>query len=153
MKTIAKIAGIVGISLASLGSNDVVGQTIENCKNKKSIYLTSEKKYVDDLEKEIKTQIEYIVNGNKCKATSIKTLYLNGYLRSAFIKYCTDKDCNDQDLQILFVNSDEHYYSDRQKEINQRLKKIINSNKYDIQDIKTVALDDRLVAAEIYYKK
>ena len=131
----------------------VICQKIEDGKNLRVILITSDKYYLSEKEKEVRPKVEDIVNSGEYNVASVKTFYSEGYLASAEVDYNIDiaKDCNNKTLRVIFILSNRYYLSEKEKDVKPQLDEIVNSGKYNIQDVNTTVLKGYLVAAEVYY--
>ena len=134
-------------------SKNVVCQTIENGRDLRTIIVTSNQHFWDEKQKEVRNAVDSLVNGGQYNVVSVKTCYSDEYLTSAEIQYNVANDCNNKNLRVEFIYSDEHFWDLKQKEIKPRLEQIVNSGQYDIQETNTIMLKGYLVAAEVYYRE
>lgn len=156
-KTLASLVLLGALTLSSCDDTTttqqktVVCQTVEDGTNLRAEVITSNKHYWNDKQDEVRAKIEEIVNGGKFNVTSVKTFYSDAYLTSAEIKYSVADDCNNQNLRVIFIHSNKHYWNEKQDEVKPKLDEIVNSGIYNIQDVNTIMLSGYLVAAEVYY--
>ena len=132
---------------------NVVCKVIEDGTNLRILPVTSNKSYWGDKQNEVRKEVERIVNSGEYNVVSVKTSYSDAYLTSAEIKYSISRECDNKDLRIIFLHSNKSYWGDKQNEVKPKLENIVNSGKYDIQDVNTIMLKGYLVAAEVYYRE
>jgi len=128
-----------------------VRRNIEDGANRRVLAITSDQHYWNRKQAEVRSKVERFVNGGEHNVLSVKTFYSDAFLTSAEIQYGAGDDCNNQNLRIEFIHSDERYWNRKQAEIKPRLLEFINSGQRDVRDVNMVKLKGCLVAAEVYY--
>jgi len=131
----------------------VVCQSVEDGTNIRIMTITSNKYSWISKQGEVKPNVEKIVNGGQYNVVSVKTFYSDEYLTSAEIKYSIAEDCENQNFRVIFIHSKKYSWITKQGEIKPKLEDVVNSGKYDIQDVNTIMLEGYLVAAEVFYRE
>ncbi len=133
---------------------NVFCQTIKDGKNVRIMTITSDKNHWNNQQKEIREKLENVINRGGYNIISVKTAYSDVYLTLAEVKYSVaeDEDCDNTRLRVIFIHSDKNHLNNIQEEINPRLEAIVNSGKYNIQEVNSIRVEGYLVAAEVYFK-
>ena len=115
--------------------------------------ITSSKYYFDQKQNELRPKLEATVNGGEYNITSVKTSYSSGYLTAAEVTYDASGRGDGNNLRVLFIQSDKHYWDQKAADIKPRLDAVVNSGKYDVVKIQTTYAKGYLLAAEVYYRE
>ena len=121
--------------------------------NIRLLSITSNKYYFDQKQNELRPKLEATVNGGEYNITSVKTSYSSGYLTAAEVTYDASGRGDGNNLRVLFIQSDKHYWDQKAADIKPRLDAMVNSGKYDVAKIQTTYAKGYLLAAEVYYRE
>jgi hypothetical protein len=124
-----------------------------NGSNTRLLSITSTEYFLDKKQNDVRTKLEATINGGKYNIIAVKTLYSSGYLTAAEVTYNVSGRGDGNNIRVMFIQSDEHYWDRKAADIKHRLNAVVNSGKYDIIKINTTYAEGYLIAAEIYYRE
>jgi hypothetical protein len=117
------------------------------------ISVISNKYYFNEKQDDIRPKLEAMINNGKYNVLYVKTSYSSGYLTAAEMAYDASGRGDGNNMRVMFIQSDEHYWNKKQDDIKPRIDAVVNSGKYDIVKINSVYAEGYLLAAEIYYRE
>ncbi|MDO8593372.1 MAG: hypothetical protein Q7R59_00535 [bacterium] len=121
--------------------------------NLRLLTITSDKRYWDQKQGEIRPKLEATINGGEYNIASVKTSYSSGYLTSAEVTYDASGRGDGNGLRVVFITSDRRYWDQKAAEIKPRLDAMVNGGKYDVVKIQTTYAQGYLLVAEVYYRE
>lgn len=121
--------------------------------NMRLLSITSTEYYFNKKQNEVRPKLETTVNGGEYNIIAVKTSYSSGYLTAAEIAYDASGQGSGNNIRVMFIQSDEYYWSKKAADIKPRLDAVVNSGKYDIAKINTTYAQGYLLAAEVYYRE
>lgn len=127
---------------------EVGSQLMDN--NTRMLSITSDSHYFAAKQEDILPKLNATVNSGKYNIIYVKTFYSVEYLTAAEIAYNASGRGEGNNIRLMIIQSDEHFWERMAPIIRSRLEEVVNSHRYNILKVNMVYVEGNLVVAEVY---